>query len=61
MPLDIPASAAELIGSELEFVEPLLPAADSDDWQGILRQIFETEGGLWQRRGSSGSAALARG
>lgn len=50
MPLDIPAAAADLIDSEPRFVEPQFPAAESDDWQGILRQIFETEGGIWQRR-----------
>lgn len=51
MPLDTPlASAAELIDNEPKFVEPQFPPAESDDWQGILRQIFETEGGIWQRR-----------
>lgn len=55
MPLDNPlfdaeSSAGEPAFIEPTFVEPRLPAADSDDWQGILRQIFETEGGIWHRR-----------
>jgi hypothetical protein len=50
MPLDIPAAPAAIIDSEPKFFEPLLPASASDDWQDILRQIFATEDGLWQRR-----------
>jgi hypothetical protein len=48
MPLDIPPTSAEAI--EPQFFEPQLPAAESDDWQAILRQIFATEGGIWHRR-----------
>jgi hypothetical protein len=36
--------------NEPQFFEPQLPDADSDDWQEILRQIFATEVGIWQRR-----------
>lgn len=60
MPLDVPAAAAELIDSEPKFFEPQFPAAESEDWQGILRQIFETEGGIWERRGVAGPLASVR-
>ncbi len=61
MPLDSPAMPAEAIDSEPQFFEPLLPASANDDWQGILRQIFATEDGIWQRRAVVGQAAAARG
>jgi hypothetical protein len=59
MPLDIPAAPAAIIDSEPQFFEPLLPASASDDWQDILRQIFATEDGLWQRRAVVRQAAAA--
>jgi hypothetical protein len=73
MPLDIPTMPAEmatqmpaelpaqLTDSEPKFFEPLLPASASDDWQGILRQIFATEHGLWQRRAVVRQSVAARG
>lgn len=61
MPLDNPAAPAEMIDSEPQFFEPLLPASESDDWQVILRQIFATEDGLWQRRAVVRQPVAARG
>jgi hypothetical protein len=77
MPLDIPTMPAEmatrmpaelsaqlpaqLMDSEPKFFEPLLPASAGDDWQGILRQIFATEHGLWQRRAVVRQSVAARG
>jgi hypothetical protein len=60
MPLDIPAPVAGAMESEPKFVEPQFPAAESDDWHAILRQIFETEGGLWQRRAAARRPVTAR-
>jgi hypothetical protein len=61
MPLDIPAAPVDAAESGPQFFEPQLPAADSDDWQDILRQIFATEGGIWQRRALPGQPASPRG
>ena len=59
MPLDIPTAPADVLETEPQFVEPQLPDADSDDWQVVLRQIFATEGGIWQRRGAGASCRRA--
>jgi hypothetical protein len=51
MPLDAPRASADLAASEPQFFEPQLPDPESEDWQEILRRIFATESGIWQRRG----------
>jgi hypothetical protein len=55
-----PAAPSETLERELQFFEPRLPDASSHDWQGLLRQIFETEGGIWQRRGVTRGPASPR-
>jgi hypothetical protein len=61
MPLDSPLASVDATQSEPQFFEPRLPDAKSDDWQGILRQIFATEDGLWQRRAITRPAISPRG
>ncbi|HEY1799123.1 MAG TPA: hypothetical protein VGG57_23615 [Stellaceae bacterium] len=50
MPLGVLATLPDTTEPEPRFFEPQLPGAASDDWQEALRQIFATEGGIWQRR-----------
>jgi hypothetical protein len=60
MPFDIPATPPGAIESEPQFFEPQLPDAGSDNWHESLRQIFETEGRIWQRRALSSHLAPPR-
>jgi hypothetical protein len=61
MPLDTPLTSTDVTASEPQFFEPRLPDPESVDWQEILRQIFATEGGIWQRRAGARQPAAARG